>query len=40
MRIGKTQVGEVVTVGASLVCVLVAATEVYAYPPEQLQVVA
>lgn len=40
VRIDHRQMGEVITVGAILVCVLVAATELYAYPPEQLEVVA
>lgn len=40
VRVGRAQVGEVVTVGAILVCVLIAATELYAYKPEQLEVIA
>lgn len=40
VRIEHHQLGEVITVGRILVCVLIAATEVYAYPPEQLEVVA
>jgi hypothetical protein len=40
VRTSHAQVGEVLTVGAALVCVLVAATEVYAYQPGQLEVIA
>jgi hypothetical protein len=40
VRTNYAQVGEVLTVGAALVCVLVAATEVYAYQPGQLEVIA